>query len=141
MAVTEWWELRGGFITGDVIRWRDPVWQKGKKGAGSFGGQEMRCVGRRVVSAEVISEPDEDGWCYLLIMQHDNVGAAPLDKILALPPVGKKVKRKYKTIMNGEPERLPWENESERERLLSEVWQERDAKHWLGNDEYEDENT
>jgi len=43
--------------------------------------------------------------------------------------------------MNGEPERLPWENESERERLLSEVWQERDAKHWLGNDEYEDENT
>lgn len=139
MVMTEWFELRGGFITGDVIRWRDPVWKKGNSGS-SFGGQQTRCVGRRVISAEVLSEPDDDGWVYLLIVQHDNVGAAPLDKILAWPPVGKKVKRKYKTIMNGEPERLPWENESERERLLSEVWRERDEKYWLGNDEYEDEN-
>lgn len=145
MAVTDWWELRGGFIVGDVIKWRDPVWaardpKDRKKGSTSFGGQQMRCVGRRVISAEVISEPDEDGWVYLLVMQHDNVGAAPLDKIFAAPPVGKKVRRKVKTIMNGEPMRLPWDNESARERLLSEVWQERDEKYWLGNDEYEGEN-
>ena len=142
MAVQDYFTLRGGFIPGDVIQWRDPVWQKGRKkqytGEG-FGGQQMACIGRRVIAAEVLSGPDEDGWCYLLVVAHDNVGAAPLDKIFMSPPVGKKVKRKYKTIMNGEPMRLPWEDEAERERLLSEVWDERDAKHWLGNDEYEGE--
>lgn len=61
MAVTEWWELRGGFITGDVIKWRDPVWaarkgQKQKYTGEGFGGQRMVKVGLRTICAEVISE-------------------------------------------------------------------------------------
>jgi hypothetical protein len=125
MAVTEWFELRSGFIVGDVIKWRDPGWQKGRKkqytGEG-FGGQQRANVGRRVIAAEVIEGPDEDGWCSLLVMQYDNHGMTPPDKILMAPPIGKKIKRKYKTIMNGEPERLPWEDENLRAELFNEVW-------------------
>lgn len=147
MAVTQWWELRGGFITNDVIKWRDPVWaarpakdrKKAYTGEG-FGGQRMVRVGLRTICAEVIEGPDEDGWVYLLVMQHDNLGAAPLDKILSAPPVGKKIRRKCRTILNGKPERLPWENEHERERLLSEIWGDDEAKRWMSPsaDEWED---
>jgi len=137
-----WWELRGGFITGDVVMWRDPVWSKGRKkgerGAG-FGGEQIRCVGQRVIGARVISGPSEDGWYMLEVVQYDNRGARPLDKILSPPPVGKKIRRKYKTIMSGDPMRQPWEDEGARERLMSEVWDELDAKNWLGADEWEND--
>lgn len=142
MAVTEWFELRGGFITADVIKWRDPVWEKGRKktytGEG-FGGQRLVCVGRRVISAEVIEGPDEEGWVYLLVMQHDNHGMTPLDEIFTAPPVKKKIKRKYKTIMNGEPERLPWEDEGARARLVREVWGSKRHGYFMSLDDDEEE--
>lgn len=140
MAVTEWWELRGGFISGDVIKWRDPLWKKGRKKAYTgegFGGQRMVKVGLRTVCAEVIEGPDEDGWVYLLVMQYDNLGAAPLDKILSAPPVGKKIRRKCRTILKGDPFRLPWEDERERERLVSEIWGDDEALRW--NSPYADD--
>ncbi len=138
MVMTGWWELRGGFIEGDVIKWRDPVWKKGN-GGNSFGGQRLVCAGRRLISAEVLSEPDEDGWCYLLVRQYDNHGMTPLDKILTRPPVGKKIKRKYKTIMNGEPERMAWEDESARARLVGEAWRERSLTSLMTMDDDEEE--
>ena len=142
MAVTDYFTLRGGFIGGDVIRWRDPVWQKGRKksytGEG-FGGQQLACIGRRVISAAVIEGPDEDGWCSVEVMQYDNHGMTPLDEIFMAPPVEKKIKRKYKTIMNGEPERLPWEDERARARLVDEVWGNKDHAHFMSMDEDEDE--
>lgn len=138
MVMTEWWELRGGFIVGDVIKWRDPAWEKGRKknytGEG-FGGQRIVNVGRRVISAEVIEGPDEDGWVYLLVMQYDNHGMTPPDKILMEPPVGKEIKRKYKTIMKGDPKRLPWENESMRERLVGEFWGKKQHALFMSMDE------
>lgn len=143
MVMTEWFELRGGFITADVIRWRDPVWEKGRKkqytGEG-FGGQRMVCVGRRAISASVIEGPDEDGWVTLLVMQHDNHGMTPLDEIFMAPPVKKKIRRKYKTIMNGEPERQRWDDEKARARLVSEAWGDKDHAYWMamGMDEDED---
>ena len=125
MAVQDYFTLRGGFIGGDVIRWRDPVWPKGKKkdytGQG-FGGQQRACIGRRVIAAEMIEGPDEDGWCTLLVMQYDNHGMTPLDEIFMAPPVKKKIKRKYKTIMNeeAEAERMRWPDEAARARLVRE---------------------
>ena len=142
MVMTEWWELRGGFIVGDVIKWRDPAWEKGRKknytGEG-FGGQRMVKVGRRVISAEVIEGPDEDGWVYLLVMQYDNHGMTPPDEILMEPPVGKEIKRKYKTIMKGAPKRLPWENESLRARLVGEFWGKKQHAHFMSMDMDEDD--
>ena len=89
----------------------------------------------------MIEGPDEDGWVTVLVMQHDNHGMTPLDEIFMAPPVKKKkIRRKYKTIMNGEPERLPWEDERARARLVSEVWGDKDHAHWMsmGMDEDED---
>lgn len=146
MAVTDFFTLRGGFISGDVIRWRDPVWEKGRKksytGEG-FGGQQLMCVGRRTISAAVIEGPDEDGWVTVQVMQYDNHGMTPLDEIFMAPPVKKKkIRRKYRTLMNEEAEieRLPWEDERARARLVSEVWGDKDHEHWMsmGMDEDED---
>lgn len=143
MVMTEWFELRGGFIVDDVIRWRDPVWQKGRNkqytGQG-FGGQRTVCVGRRVISAEVIGGPDEDGWMVLLVRQYDNHGMTPLDEILVAPPVKKKIKRKYRTIMNGEPERQRWGDETARARLVREAFGDKDHAYWMSleMDEVED---
>lgn len=142
MVMTEWFELRGGFIEADVIKWRDPMWQKGRKkqytGEG-FGGQRMVCVGRRVISAEVIQGPDEEGWVYLLVRQYDKHGMTPLDEILMAPPVGKKIKRKYKTIMNGEPERQRWKDEAARARLVREAWGNHEHEKWMSMEMDEDE--
>lgn len=142
MVMTEWFELRGGFIEADVIKWRDPMWQKGRKkqytGEG-FGGQRMVCVGRRVISAEVIQGPDEEGWVYLLVRQYDNHGMTPPDKILMAPPVGTKIKRKYKTIMNGEPERQRWKDEAARARLMREAWGNQEHEKWMSMEMDEDE--
>lgn len=146
MVMTEWWELRGGFISSDVIKWRDPVWaarepkdrKKSYTGEG-FGGQRLVCVGRRVISAEVIEGPDEDGWVYLLVMQHDSHGMTPPDKILAAPPVGKEIKRKYKTIMNGEPQRLRWDDENARARLIREAWGKKQHAHFMSMEEDDEE--
>lgn len=142
MVMTEWFELRGGFITADVIRWRDPVWQKGRKkkytGEG-FGGQRVVNVGRRVIAAEVIEGPDEDGWVSLLVMQYDNHGMTPPDKILMAPPVGKKIKRKYKTIMNGDPQRQRWDDERARARLVRDAWGNQEHEKWMSMEMDEDE--
>lgn len=133
MVMTEWYEMRGGVIEADVIRWREPIWQgRGPKGkrrreGGGFGGQKLVRVGNRVVSAEVISGPDEDGWLYLLVRQYDNLGYAHPEKLMNPPKVGSTIKRKYKTIMNGDPRRLLWSDENARALLASQ---------YLGNKEH-----
>jgi hypothetical protein len=87
----------------------------------------------------VIEGPDEDGWVTVLVMQHDNHGMTPLDEIFMAPPVGKKIRRKYKTIMNGEPERLPWEDEGERARLVAEAWDKKRHVYFMTLDNDEEE--
>ena len=142
MAVQDYFILRGGFIPGDIVRWRDPTWPKGKKkeytGQG-FGGQQTARMGRRLIAAEVIEGPDEDGWMVLLVRSYDNHGMTPLDEIFMAPPVKKQIRRKYTTIMRGEPERLAWENERLRAELVSEVWGKKRHPHFMTLDEDEDE--
>ena len=148
MVVTEWYELRGGIIAADVIRWREPIWEEwGPKGkrrkrvGNTFGGQRIVRVGERVISAEVIQGPDEDGWVYLLVRQYDNLGFAKPERLLNPPKVGSELKRKYKTILKGDPHRLPWSDENARARLVREAWSDEYHAHWmsLGVDEEEDQ--
>jgi hypothetical protein len=142
MVVTEWFELRGGFIVSDVIRWRDPVWaarkpkDRNKRYTGEeFGSQQIVRIGMRIISAEVIEGPDEDGWVYLLVRGYDNTGTVSPDKRLMPPPAGKEIRRKYKTLMNGEPERLLWDDETARARLVREVWGNKQHAHFMSMDE------
>ena len=131
MVMTEWYELRGGFIEGDIVKWREAVYErrgpKGKKWVSTFGGQRIVRVGLRLISAEVIQGPDEEGWVYLLVRQYDNLGMVNPAKLTNPPSIGSGIKRKYKTIMNGDPHRLLWSDENVRSMLASQ---------FLGNKEH-----
>ena len=115
MARTEWWELQGGFIAGDVIA----VYLRPGQGIEA---QQFSRTGRRLVCLQVLGEPDENGKVLCAIIQYDSLGMVSLDKILREPPVGKKVKVRVKAILKGSPLRLPLENESERELQVGEIW-------------------
>jgi hypothetical protein len=129
-----WWDIRGGFIVADVIKWRETIWvpkgpkgSKGKKGRG-FGGTKLFNVGIRTVCAEVASGPDEDGWVTLIVRQFDNLAFIPLHR-LHLPPklkIGGEIRRKKKTIMKGDPRRLPWSDESVRSGMESQFLVEKE---------------
>lgn len=115
MVMTEWWELRGGFIGGDVIA----VYLRPGQGIEA---QQFARTGRRLVCLQVLGEPDEHGKVLCMVIQYDSLGFVDLDKLLREPPVGKKVKIRAKAILKGSPLRLPWDDEEERELLVGEIW-------------------
>ena len=115
MAVTEWWEVRGGFIAGDVIA----VYLRPGQGIEAA---QMARTGRRLVCLQVLGEPDENGKVLCMIIQYDSLGGVDLDKLIREPPVGKKVKVRVKSILKGCPLRLPWDDENERELMVGEIW-------------------
>ena len=132
MALTEWWELRGGFIGGDVIA----VWLR--PGQGIEAAQTAR-VGRRLVCLQVLGEPDEHGKVLCMVVQYDNLGLVDLDKLMREPPVGKKVKVRVKSILKGSPLRLPWDDENERELLVGEIWGDPINAMLMGREEDKDD--
>ena len=109
-----WWDLRGGFIAGDVIA----VFLRPGEGIDSG----MIRNGRRLVCFQVLGEPDEHGKVLCSIIQYDNLDGVDLDKLIREPPVGKKVKIRVKSILKGSPLRLPWDNENERDLMVGEIW-------------------
>lgn len=129
--MTEWWELRGGFISSDVIA----VYLR--PGAG-IDAQQFARTGRRLVCLEVLGEPDEDGKVLCRIIQYDTLGFVSLDKLLSEPPVGKKVKIRMKAIMKGSPLRLPWDDENERALLVGEIWGDDFNAFLMGREEDKD---
>ena len=107
MAV--WIPVGDGFIEADVIRWKEPVFKNRRRG------QPAR-VGDRLVAAEVVREADEDGWVYLLVRQSAVVSVKTswqLSDVL-LPALGTETRRRLRTIVRGNPERLAWSDESAR---------------------------
>ncbi len=132
MAVTEWWELRGGFIGGDVVA----VWLRPGQGIEAA---QMARAGRRLVCLQVLGEPDEHGKVLCRVVQYDNLGFVDLDKLLREPPVGKKVKVRVKSILKGSPLRLPWDDENERELLVGEIWGDPINAMLMGREEDKDD--
>jgi hypothetical protein len=107
MAV--WIPVGDGFIEADVIRWKEPVFKNRRRG------QPVR-VGDRLVTAEVLREADKDGWVYLLV-RHSEVLSVKTSWQLSdvlLPATGKETRRRLRTIVRGNPERLAWSDESAR---------------------------
>lgn len=107
MAV--WIPVGDGFIEADVIRWKETVFKNWRRG------QPAR-VGDRLVAAEVLREADEDGWVYLLV-RHSEVLSVKTSWQLSdvlLPATGTETRRRLRTIVRGNPERLAWSDESAR---------------------------
>jgi hypothetical protein len=107
--MTVWIPVGDGFIEADVIRWKEPVFKNRRRG------QPAR-VGDRLVTAEVLREADEDGWVHLLV-RHSEVLSVKTSWQLSdvlLPATGTETRRRLRTIVRGNPERLAWSDESAR---------------------------
>jgi hypothetical protein len=108
----EWIPCGSGFIEADVIRWKEAAWEKRRRRRG-------RAVnaGDRMVVAEVIRDY-RDGWVELLVRASTVVFEK---KSWLLKPLlaNLTVRRRRRTIERGNPERLPWSDESARAALNS----------------------
>jgi hypothetical protein len=111
--MTDWIPVGGGFIDADVIRWKEPVYEKR-----GWRGKSVR-AGERVVTAEVLKGVDKDDWVHLLILRCEVVSEVQGRAVMTMLAIGTKTKRKFKTILRGKPERLLWSDESARAVLAS----------------------
>jgi hypothetical protein len=107
MAV--WIPVGDEFIEADVIRWSEAVFKDRRRGRPAR-------LGERLVIAEVLREPDKDGWVYLLVRGGEVVSAHmgwnPSD--VPLPAKDNETRRRLRTIVRGKAERLVWSDESAR---------------------------
>ena len=114
--VAEWVPItfEGGLIAADVVRWKENVYHPRRKRRG----RAVR-LGERLLTAEVLKEPDSKGWVRLLVRQCESLVEYTTRKLPAYLN-GAEIKRAQKTIMRGNPERLLWSDESARAVVASE---------------------
>ncbi len=98
----------GAFIAADVIRWKEGVYkpQRSRK-------KKALRFGDRLITAEVLQEPDANGWVRLLVRKCEILTETSVKKLSPISNT-KEIKRAKKTIMRGKPERLLWSDESAR---------------------------
>ena len=110
----EWLPVGDEFIEADVIRWTEPVFRNRRRG-------RSVPVGDRLVTAEVLSEPDKDGWVHLLVRRCEalspRTGWNASD--VAMLPRDTETRRRAGTIARGNAERLTWSDESARALVAS----------------------
>jgi hypothetical protein len=122
--MTGWTEVKHDFIKADVIRWNEGDWLR----RGPRGRTHNVKVGDRVVTAEVLQPADADGWVLLKVVACA-VGVSRVHrKVVTALKEGTEIRRAYKNIVNGKPERLLWSDEHVRAMLSSK---------FLGNKEHE----
>ena len=103
----DWQSARGDVVTGDTIRFTESVW------GGSY--RKPRHLGSRTVEAEVLNDSygvDKQQHTFTLRV----ISSTGLDALEA----GKTIRRKGRNIYRGEPERLQWSDESERQLAAAE---------------------
>lgn len=114
--MTEWIPCETGFITADVIRWREGIWlRRGPKA------RRAVKIGDRLVVAEVLQEADEEGWVLLLVVSCEIIGEISGVKEGRREwrlKKGSQFKRKVGSIKRGRPERLAWSEEGVRAKLV-----------------------
>ena len=104
------WVPAEDFIAADVIRWKEGIFDRRKKG------KALR-IGERALAGEVV-ERTEDGWVRVLLRAAVVTKAEFAGK--AIPPLktGDTIKRGLKTILRGKPERLLWSDETARRSVI-----------------------
>ncbi|MBK9131248.1 MAG: hypothetical protein IPM20_06370 [Gammaproteobacteria bacterium] len=113
--MTEWIPVGAAFIQADVIRCKESIWDQRR----TRKGRAFR-LGERLVIAEVLSEEDEKGWVWLLVVGCEVLSEKPSRRPRKLVlDKGSKIKRKRTTLARGNIERLPWSEESARLLLAS----------------------
>lgn len=111
----------GGFIKADVIRWKEWVYKSRRSRR-----KRSKRLGERLVSAEVLSEPDKKGWVQLLVRQCEIISELAIKRPWPIPS-GTEIRRAEKTILRGNPERLLWSDETARDIVASRFLGNRDS--------------
>ena len=112
--MAEWVPIQDSrLIAADVIRWKEKVY-----GPRRLRKAKTARLGDRLVTAEVLKEPDAQGWMELLVLKCEILKVLSVRKPPALSST-MQVKRALRTIMRGEPERLLWSDESARDAVIS----------------------
>lgn len=96
-----------------MIRWKEGVWERRSRRRNA----RAVNVGDRLVTAEVLREEDEE-WVHLLVRRCEMVSEKFGRKVTLLPK-DEEIRRRRRTIERGEPERLPWSDETARGALIS----------------------
>jgi hypothetical protein len=112
--MADWVPVGDGFIEADVIRWKEPVFKKRRRG-------KPQLLGERQVTAEVLRDDGGTGWVDLLVRYSEAVSAhigRNLSDVL-LPAKDAVAKRRRGTILRGDPERLAWSDESARASVVA----------------------
>jgi len=105
------WVPATDFITADVIRWTEGIYDRRKRG------KALR-IGERLVAAEVI-ERGKDGWVNLLVRASTITKDEVAGRSIILLKPGEALRRGEKTILRGKPQRLLWDDESARAAVLA----------------------
>ena len=105
------WTPATNFITADVVRWTEGIYDRRKRG------KALR-IGERLVAAEVI-ERGKDGWVKLLVRACTITKDEYAGKSLLPLKAGEQVRRGEKTILRGKPQRLLWDDETARQAVVN----------------------
>lgn len=105
------WTPATDFITADVVRWTEGIYDRRKRG------KALR-IGERLVAAEVI-ERGKDGWVKLLVRACTITKDEYAGKLLLPLKAGEQVRRGEKTILRGKPQRLLWDDETARQAVVN----------------------
>lgn len=105
------WIPTKDFIAADVIRWREGVFDRRRKG------KALR-IGERDVIAEVLSR-GEDGWVRLLVRACETTKDEFAGKSVEALKDDTQIRRGLKTILRGKPERLLWDDEIARAAVVA----------------------
>ena len=131
--MTEWVAVGGGFMKADVIRWKEGVWERrGPRG------RRVVLAGDQVMTAEVLQEADPDGWVLLKVVGCV-VGVSRIHRRPLIPVKAEtQIRRAYKTIVRGKPERLLWSDENVRALLSSKFLGNKEHDRWMAMETDED---
>ena len=125
--MTEWVAVGGGFMKADVIRWKEGVWER----RGPRGRQRAVPAGDQMMTAEVLQEADQGGWVLLKVVGC-MVGVSRIHRRPLIPvKAGIQIRRAYKTIVKGKPERLLWSDENVRALLSSKFLGNKEHDRWM----------
>ena len=112
--MAEWVPIQDDkLIAADVIRWKEGIYSPSKTRKA-----KAARLGDRLVTAEVLKEPDAEGWMHLLVLKCDTLTEFSVRKPPAISSQTK-IKRASKTIMRGNPVRLLWSDESARAAVIT----------------------
>ncbi len=115
---SEWIFCGRDFFEADIIRFREGVFER----KGPRAKQRAYKIGEREVVAEVIDEyEDKDGvWVVLLVRASRVVKDETFGRKVHPLKTGEEIRRARATILKyGKPERMPWSDESARERVAA----------------------